>query len=78
MRLVPVGVLWVVSSVGGVLFMCVEVVACGVGGRDSLPDVGVGVVHRCRVVVVVCCLAVLADATCQEDGELGKSDFGVA
>ena len=78
MRLVPVGGLWVVSGVGGVVFRCMEVVACGVDGRDSLPDVGVCVGQGCRVVVVVCCPEVLVDTTYQKDGELGKYGFGVA
>jgi hypothetical protein len=77
-RLVPVGGLCVVSGVGGVLFPCIEVVACGVDGRDSLPDVGVCDDQGCRGVVVVCCLEGLVDTTYQEDSETGKCGFGVA
>ena len=55
-----------------------EVTACGVGGRDSLPDVGVGGGRQSRVAVVVGWPAVLANTTCQKDGKLSKSGFGVA
>ena len=78
MRLVPVGGLWVVSCVGGVLFRCMEVVACGVDGRNSLPDVGVCVGRGCRGVVVVCCPEGLMETTYQKDSETGKYGFSVA
>ena len=77
-RLVPVGGLWVVSSVGGVLFPCLEVAACGVDGRDGLPDIGVSVSQGCRDVVEVRCLDGLVDATHQKDCETGKCGFDVA
>ena len=77
-RLVPVGGLCVVSGVGGVLFPCIEVVACGVYGRDSLPDVGVCDDQGCRGVVVMCCPEGSVSTTYQKDSETGKCGFDAA